>query len=496
MDSKKGSLISKQSSRRRFLKEGAVLAGLAGVGLRSARAQAIGFGTKEPNYVPDDSVPKENILRDPWTGEPLRDPEGNLVVDWTGTPQYETYRRNARALGGPLYGWREKDWRLHGYRSPYVTTYRIGTAGGVPAPTTVKTPFHSMLSPLQDQKGVITPSALHFHDDHGYEIPNIDPRQHRLVIHGMVDRPLTFTVEDLERLPSVSRIHFVECNSNGTPSHRGRTQPWSTPADMYGQLSCSEWTGVPLSTLLDMAGVQRGASWIWAGASDVENHTKSIPLAKALDDTMVCHGQNGEPLRPEQGFPIRLLVPGWEGVDNIKRLARIKVTNEPGPFLRESRIYTTVMWDNKVRWFKFEMNPRSCILRPGPTHPVTGRGYYEIQGIAWAGAGKVRRVEVSTDGGRTWKDAQIQEPVHSKAITRFVFPWTWNGEEVMIASRCTDERGTTQPTTAEMAKVWHVQPDYFKDPTPSGGGGVARFNVVQPWKIDREGRVTNAIFSI
>ena len=263
--------------------------------------------------VPEESVPKEAILRDPWTGEPLRDAEGNVLVDWTGTPQWQKYIQGARQLGGPQYGWREKDWRLYGYRSRYVTSYRIGTTGvNCPAPTTVKTPFFSMLSPLQDQKGIITPTSLHFHDDHGYEIPDVDPRKHTLMIFGMVDRPMTFTLEDLERLPSVSRVHNVECNSNGTPSHRGRIQPWATAGDIYGELSCSEWTGVLLSTLLDMAGVQKGASWIWAGASDASNHTKSIPIEKALDDTIVAYGQNSEPLRPEQGFPAAS-VDSWLG---------------------------------------------------------------------------------------------------------------------------------------------------------------------------------------
>jgi len=179
--------------------------------------------------------------------------------------------------------------------------------------------------------GIITPTSLSFMDEHGYEIPDIDPRQHTLTIQGMVDRPMTFTMEDLLRLPSVSRIHTVECNSNGTVNHEGRLQSWATPGDIFGELSCNEYTGVLLSTLLGMAGVQRGASWLWAGAQDSTNHTKSIPLFKAMDDTIVAYGQNGEPLRPEQGFPLRLLTPGWEGVTNIKRLARIKVTNEPGP---------------------------------------------------------------------------------------------------------------------------------------------------------------------
>ncbi|OFV93567.1 MAG: hypothetical protein A3H28_03385 [Acidobacteria bacterium RIFCSPLOWO2_02_FULL_61_28] len=476
---------SKPSGRRRFLKQGAALAGLAAVGrIETARGQ---------ERVKLTNPPDSAIIRDPWTGEPLRDPEGNVVADWSGTPEWKAYQDHVRAMGGPLYGGNEKDHRLYGYRSPYVTTFRIGTEGSFnPAPTTVKTPFLSLLSPLQDQLGVITPAGLHFQDDHSFEAPNIDPRQHRLLIHGMVDHPLMLTMEDLMRLPSVSRVHFVECNSNGTLSHANRIQPWATPGDIYGEFSCSEWTGVLLSTLLDMAGVQRGASWIWAEAKDRRNHTKSVPLWKALDDCMVAYGQNGEPLRPEQGFPIRLLAPGFEGVTNVKRLIRIKVTDQPGLFRWEARTYTSLRPDNKIRWFQFEMQPKSIITRPSPGYPLPSRGFYEMRGIAWSGGGKVRRVEITTDGGRTWKDAQVQEPVYSKAATRFVFPWTWNGEELMIASRCTDDRGTTQPTLAQMAKVWMVEPDWFRKPTSS----TWRFNVIQPWKIAGDGKVTNAIFSI
>ncbi len=488
---------TREPSRRRFLKEGAALAGLAAVGAKALHAQGLASlqdGTKQVGYVPEDQVPKDHVLHDPWTDEPMRDPEGNLLVDWTGTPQWETYLKGARQMGGPEYGWRKQDWRLYGYRSPYVTSYRIGTTGvNCPAPTTVKTPFFSMLNPLQDQTGIITPSGLHFHDDHGYEIPNVDPRKHRLMIFGMVDRPMVFTMEDLMRLPTVARIHTVECNSNGTPSNRSRLQPWATPGDIYGELACSEWAGVLLSTLLDMVGVQKGASWMWCGSADASNHTKSVPLWKGQDDAMVCFGQNGEPLRPEQGFPLRLLAPGWEGTTNIKRLARIKITDEPGPFLRESRIYTVLHPDNKARWFQFEMQPKSVITRPSPTYPINKQGYYEISGFAWSGGGTVTKCEVSVDGGKTWKEAQLQPPVLRKALTRFVFPWQWNGEEVMLASRCTDDRGTTQPTTAQLAKVFGVQPEYFKRPV---GTGVWRFNVIQPWKLDRQGKVTNAILSI
>jgi sulfane dehydrogenase subunit SoxC len=494
----------KQSSRRQFLeqvKQGTMLAGLAAVGgIQVAKDQSSGQSGSaqlDGHFNPPSEVatpPEAAILRDPWNGTPLRDAEGNVLADWTGTEEWNNYQKGVRATGGPAYGTREKDYRMYGYRSRFVTTVRTGTNGtGCPAPSTVRTPFLSLGSPLQDQTGIITPTALHFMDEHGWEPPDIDPRQHRLMIHGMVERPLIFTMEELQRLPSVSRIHFIECNSNGTPSNKLRIMPQATPQDINGEYSCSEWTGVLLSTLLDMVGVQKGASWIWAEPQDKLMHTKSVPLWKAMDDCIVCYGQNGEPLRPEQGFPIRLLTPGFEGTTNIKRLRRIEVTNEPGMFWRETGVgYTHLRPDGKARWFQVELAPKSIILRPSGGQRLTSRGFYEMRGLAWSGGGKVSRVEITTDGGRSWKDARIQEPVLSKAATRFVFPWDWNGEEVMLASRCTDERGTTQPTLAQLAKVWGVEPDYFRNPR----GPVWRFNVIQPWKIDSEGKVTNAIFSI
>jgi sulfane dehydrogenase subunit SoxC len=508
MDSKEKNTESKQSSRRRFLQGGAALAGLiAAAGVRTAGGQSgqslQNIIDKLPpaadpktrgDYVPEEMVPKEHVWRDPWTGEMMRNDAGDLMVDWTGTPQWETYRKNLRAVGGPRYGNLEKDYRLLGIRSRFVTTARRGGAhpdasGSYAkpiAPDTDKEPFLSIGSPLEDQLGVITPSGLHFMDEHG-DVPEIDPREHRLTIFGMVDRPLTLTMEDLMDLPSVSRVHFLDCNSNGTPGYRLRLMPWATAGRIYMEGSCSEWTGVLLSTLLDLAGVQKGARWFYSAAGDEYNQTWSIPIWKAMDDAMVAYGQNGEPVRPEQGFPIRLLVPGFQGTMNIKRLRRIKVTNEATLF---HRLYTEMFPDDKYTWFRMEHPPKSCILRPSGQQQLRRHGFYEIRGIAWSGGGKITKVEVTVDGGKTWKDAEIQGPAYSKAYTRFVYPWSWNGEEVTIASRCTDERGSTQPTTAEFAKVVGASLEEVK------GRGYPRFNVPQPWKIDREGKVTNAIFYI
>lgn len=497
----------RRASRRRFLRSTA-LAGLAVAGgARSVLAQQGGgrsFLDKLPplpdpkertDYVPEESVPKDHVWRDPWTGEPLRDDAGELVVDWTGTPQWETYRKNVRAMGGPRYGAVEKDSRLYGVRSRFVTSHRLGTDGGsgvgysgIPtAPSTTREHFPSMGTPLEHQMGIITPAGLHFLDEHG-EVPEIDPRQHRLTIYGLVDRPLTLTMDELQDLPSVSRIHFLHCNSAGTTTYHAAVQPWATAGRRFMEQGCSEWTGVLLSTLLDLVGVQKGARWFWASAQDEYNQTWSVPIWKAMDDAMIAYGQNGEPIRPEQGFPIRLLLPGFQGTMNIKRVRRIKITAEPTLF---HRLYSETFPDDKVTWFRFEHPPNSCILRPSGGHQLTRKGFHEIRGVAWSGGGKITKVEVTVDGGRTWKDAEIQGPVHPKAHTRFVFPWTWNGEDVTIASRAADERGSTQaPTTAALAKSlgWELETLITR--------GYNRFNAPQAWKIAANGKVTNAVYSI
>ena len=242
-----------------------------------------------------------------------------------------------------------------------------------------------------------------------------------------------------------------------------------------------------MSTLLDMVGVKKGAKWFYASAADEYNQTWSIPLWKGLDDAMVVYGQNGEPLRIEQGFPLRMLLPGFQGTMNIKRLRRIKITDELTLF---HRMYGDVRANGKITWFRMEMPPQSCILRPSGGQRLTRRGFQEIRGIAWSGGGKITRVEVTVDGGKTWKEAQIQGPVHSKAHTRFTFPWSWNGEEAIIASRSTDELGSSQPLTPQAARMRGLDLETFKKTI------VQRNNIPQPWKIDSDGRVTNAIFSV
>jgi sulfane dehydrogenase subunit SoxC len=387
---------------------------------------------------------------------------------------------------------RPNDLHAYGERSRFENSRRVGSLGLWP-PAAGPIRDYGFRTPLQNSVGIITPASLHFVISHGYDPPDIDSRQHRLMIHGLVDRPLIFTMEELERLPSVSRFHFLECHGNSAtsgPTGALRMAQTATVQETHGLTSCSEWTGVPLSVLLREAGVQKGARWLLAEGTDEIKHTKSIPLDKGTDDVLVAYGQNGEALRPEQGYPLRLVVPGWQGISNVKWLRRIKVVDEPYMAMMESTRYPSLRLDGKSRWFESEMGPKSIITRPSGGQRLPGPGFFEITGLAWSGGGSVRRVEVSTDGGRTWKDAKLQDPVARKAHTRFTMDWNWDGKEAVLQSRCTDDRGEVQPTLAAMAKIWGVNLDYFEQ---TGTIDMGNFNAIQPWKLARDGSLHNAL---
>jgi len=320
------------------------------------------------------------------------------------------------------------------------------------------------------------------------------------MIHGMVDHPVIFTMEDLRRLPSVTRIHFLECIGNTSVSisataHMGesarRHEHYKTVQESHGLTSCSEWTGVLLSVLLKEAGVQKGVKWLLAEGADPPRLSFTLPLAKAMDDMIVAYGQNGEPLRPEQGFPVRLVVPGFVGHYNIKYLGRIQVGDQP--FMTREDVFEGLQSrpDGKAHWAAFQLGPKSVITFPSGGQQLPGRGFYEITGLAWSGSGAVQRVELSTDGGRNWKDAQLDGPVHRMAHTRFRMPWEWNGEEVEIQSRCTDELGQVQPTLPELCELMGMSFEDFKKPSTLVRLG--RVNAIQAWKVTREGSVENAM---
>lgn len=303
--------------------------------------------------------------------------------------------------------------RPYGERSPFEQSVRFLPKSITPASSYSRTP-------LQDLFGIITPSALHYEVHHS-GVPEIDPRLHEVMIHGLVDRPLIFTMDDLHRLASVSRIHFLECAGNSGGEQIGR--PARDPQRSHGLLSCSEWTGVPLRTLFEQVGLKPSAKWIVAEGADAGRLARSIPLEKALDDVLVAYGQNGEALRPEQGYPVRLVVPGWEGNVNIKWLGRVQVVDQPYMTAYETGHYTDLMPDGKARQFTFVMEAKSVITRPAGGQELSGPGFYEITGLAWSGRGQITRAEVSTDGGKSWQDAKLNEPILPKAVTRFLFPW-------------------------------------------------------------------------
>ena len=236
--------------------------------------------------------------------------------------------------------------------------------------------------------------------------------------------------------------------------------------------------------------MQKGASWLVAEGADAIKHT-SISLDKAMDDVLVAYGQNGEPIRPEQGHPLRLVVPGWQGISNVKWLRRIKVVDEPYMAMMETTRYPSLRPDGKSRWFESELGPKSVITRPSGGQRLSSPGFHEITGLAWSGGGAIRSVEVSADSGRTWKDAQLQDPVARKAHTRFRLDWKWDGKEAALQSRCTDDRGQVQPSVAEVAKIWGVNLDYFQVP---GTIDMGNYNAIQTWKVGRDGSVQNAFF--
>lgn len=331
-------------------------------------------------------------------------------------------------------------------------------------------------TPLQDLRGSITPSALHFERHHA-GIPEIDPAQHRLLIDGLVDRPLVVTMAEIERLPAVSRIYFLECSGNSRVKW-SPAQPDTDAQAAFGMTSCSEWTGVPLSVLLREAGVSAEARWLVAEGADACRMTRSVPLEKALDDTLVAYGQNGEALRPAQGYPLRLLIPGWEGNISIKWLRRLKLVDRPYMTREETSKYTDLMPNGEARQFTFAMDAKSVITRPSGGQRLDAPGFYQISGLAWSGRGRVRRVEVSTDGGRSWVEAQLQEPVLPLAHTRFRFDWTWDGSDTTLASRCIDETGNVQPTRGALVAVRGTQSSYHN-------------NAIQGWRVRPDGAVEN-----
>jgi sulfane dehydrogenase subunit SoxC len=366
-----------------------------------------------------------------------------------------------QALGAPL--------------TPYGTRSRFEReARAVPARATQRE-IGASFTPLADSCGMLTPSSLHFERHHA-GVPVIDPAAHTLTVHGLVARPLVFTLADLKRLPAVSRVLFVECGGNTSSEWAGAGAP--TVQQTHGLMSCSEWTGVPLALLLRECGLRPAGTWVLAEGADACRMARSVPIAKAMDDVIVAFGQNGEALRPEQGYPLRLVAPGWEGNICVKWLRRLEVIDGPAMTRWETARYTDLMPDGRARQFTFTMEVKSVITRPSGGQRLAGAGVHEVSGLAWSGAGAIRRVEVTVDGGRTWHEAELQSPVLPCAFTRFRWSWRRDGGEALIASRGEDEAGNVQPTRPALVEARGLNAGYHH-------------NAIQAWRVAADGTVTN-----
>jgi len=405
--------------RRTLLRAGALAAGMAGIGAGLVRA-AESVGADAP--------------------------------EWMKTPG-----RSFSPYGVPS-KWQEKVQRA------------IAAPPGRPGTGSSRTPLHLL-------EGTITPNGLHFERHHN-GVPDIDPSRHELVIHGLVKRPLAFSVETLKRYPLVTEVRFVECSGNSGSFAQAEPQQ-TTAGGLNGLLSCSEWTGVRLATLLAEAEPNREAKWVIAEGADAAAMSRSVPLEKCLDDAMIALYQNGEAIRPEQGYPMRLLLPGFEGNMNVKWLRRLKVMTEPVNARDETSHYTELMPNGKARQYMFVQNVKSAIVKPSFGMNMNGPGFYEISGLAWSGSGRVTKVEVSADGGKSWAIAALTGPILPKALTRFRLPWQWDGRSSVLMSRATDEKGEVQPTRS--AWVSQFAPGQFY-----------HFNGIQGWRVEADGTVKHA----
>jgi sulfane dehydrogenase subunit SoxC len=399
--------------------------------------------------------------------------EGALVATATGA--VGTTAARAEPLAVPQW-MKDPGAALSAYGQP--SRFESKVVRNVPAPPNPATVgIGTARTPLQLLNGTITPNGLHFDRSHS-GTPDIDPDRHRLLIHGLVKRPLVFTLDALARYPMESRIAFIECAGNSGALNSAQAQPGNAQA-IHGLLSCAEWTGVRLSTLLDEAGVEPAAQWVVAEGADAASMSRSIPLAKCMDDALVCLYQNGERVRPSNGYPIRLLLPGFEGNTNVKWLRRLKLTAAPVMTKDETSKYTVLLQDGKAWQFVFPMEVKSIITHPSPGLTLKGAGFYEISGLAWSGKSRIRQVEVSADGGKSWAPAALQEPVLPKALTRFRAPWQWDGSPAVLQSRATDDTGMVQPTRAQFVAERGLRGQYH-------------YNAIASWRIDDKGETSNA----
>jgi sulfane dehydrogenase subunit SoxC len=378
----------------------------------------------------------------------------------------------AHAEGLPIEPWMKTPGApFVGYGQPSRHESKVArTFAALPGTTgtgSSRTPHHLLA-------GMITPNGLHFERHHS-GIPDIDPDAHRLLIHGLVKRPLVFTLDALTRYPMESRICFIECAGNSGALYQKEPAALGVQG-LHGLLSCAEWTGIRLSGLLEEAGVDPTARWILAEGADASGMSRSVPLAKAMDDAMIVLYQNGERVRPSNGYPMRLLLPGYEGNSNVKWLRRIKLTAAPTMTKDETSKYTILRRDGTAMQFCFPQEVKSIITHPSPGLGLRGPGLYEIAGLAWSGYDRIVKVEVSADGGKSFAPAALQEPVLPKALTRFRIPWRWNGGSAILQSRSTDAAGNVQPTRTKLLEERSAAAAYH-------------FNGITSWDVSDKGEV-------
>jgi len=385
--------------------------------------------------------------------EPLKDDPWSLVMGAVSPPRQVPSRFEAhvvRTLSNPNHEFRNS----HG-----------------------RTPHHLI-------EGTITPSPLHFTICHS-GLPDIDPEKHRLVIHGLVRQPKVFTLADLDRYPKVTRPAFVECGGNSAPMFSSEPMQVTAQA-IHGLVSNSEWTGVLLSTLLEETGIDPKAKWFLAEGADSLALHRSVPVKKALDDAMIATYQNGERIMPGNGYPMRLLLPGYQGNMNVKHVRRIKLIDQPAMSFYESKTYSQILPGERFWKFHFLQQVKSFITHPSFGHSLKGPGYYEISGVAYSGTGRIARVMVSADGGKSWGEAALQGPALPQAFTRFRMPWRWDGQPVVIQSRAWDEAGNVQPLRAEFvaARGQTARPVTSPLAFPN-----QHYNSITSWGIDNKGEI-------
>jgi sulfane dehydrogenase subunit SoxC len=334
-------------------------------------------------------------------------------------------------------------------------------------------------TPIHELDGIITPNSLCFARHHAGRA-EIDPADYRLMIHGLVEKPLVFTLEDLKRFPRVNRIHFCECAANSGMEWRGAQL--NGAQFTHGMIHCVMYTGVPLRTLLEEAGLRTSAKWVMPEGGDASALSRSIPLDKALDDCLVAFKANGEALHPDQGYPVRLVVPGWEGNMWVKWLRRVEIGDEPWQLREETSKYTDLMTDGRARRFTWIMDCKSVVTSPSPQAPLKVKGPNVLTGIAWSGRGTISRVDVTLDGGRNWRPARLDGPSFDKAVHRFYYEFEWNGEPLLVQSRAIDSTGYIQPTKDELRAV-------------RGTSSIYHNNGIQTWHVQKSGEVENVEIS-